>query len=71
MECAAVVCTRDRLLRAKAVIVRWWREQKLRREKVTRKCTTAPTTRRQIKKAETGYKPRTVLEQGNTICFER
>jgi abnormal spindle-like microcephaly-associated protein len=32
-QCAAVACARDRLLWAKAVIVKWWREQKMQKRK--------------------------------------
>ena len=32
-QCAAVACARDRLLWAKGVIVKWWREQKLKKTK--------------------------------------
>ncbi|KAF7117033.1 hypothetical protein CNMCM5793_005680 [Aspergillus hiratsukae] len=33
MQCAAVVQTRDRLLRAKAIILRWWRRMKGQRQR--------------------------------------
>jgi abnormal spindle-like microcephaly-associated protein len=71
MECAAVVSTRDRLLWAKDVIIKWWRERTQHRQMTQRKYTYAPASRRQIPKAEKGHKPRTVLEKRNTVTFAR
>ncbi|QGA20594.1 hypothetical protein EYB26_008300 [Talaromyces marneffei] len=49
-QCAAVACARDRLLWAKGVIVKWWREQKLKRSKPVdtkgKRPTKAKSTRR-------------------------
>lgn len=49
-QCAVVACARDRLLWAKRVIVKWWREQKLKKTKhiatKSKKSTKSKSTRR-------------------------
>lgn len=58
-QCAAVVRTRDRILWAKEVIVRWWRRQKERRKRRIERARNGPAKTQSIKKTATS-KPATV-----------